>query len=266
MSRLILIIAALIACTAPHAHETWLMPDSFSTSPGQVVRFDLTSGMGFPQLDNAIQPPRVENALYRLNGKIHTIGSLVVEEKSLALQQVFVEPGMATVWIDLFPREIELDDDSVMEYLDEINAGEAIRSLWQERRGKLAWKERYAKHAKTHISVGGAGSNDASWKESIGTALELVISNDPHSILPGNQIEVRLLANSEPVPDLSVGLLIDDGGDRIFQVTDPDGYARFTAPRAGRAMFFAVQLHPTEDPERWDSDFATLTFEISASR
>jgi hypothetical protein len=62
-----------LAGPAP-AHETWVLPSKFVATPGEEVRFDVTSGMTFPAPESPIRADRVASAAYSLNeveGEIH---------------------------------------------------------------------------------------------------------------------------------------------------------------------------------------------------
>jgi uncharacterized GH25 family protein len=59
-------VAALLLLFAGSAgaHDTWLLPETFSVAPGAELVFELTSGGEFPALDTAIEPERVARAAY----------------------------------------------------------------------------------------------------------------------------------------------------------------------------------------------------------
>src|SRR6187401_2924623 len=61
-------VAALLLLFAGSAgaHDTWLLPETFSVAPGAELVFELTSGGEFPALDTAIEPERVARAAYRV--------------------------------------------------------------------------------------------------------------------------------------------------------------------------------------------------------
>lgn len=267
MSRRVLGVAAIVAgCCAPAvAHETWLMPSAFVARVGEEVRLDLSSGMAFPRLESPIQVQRIANASYRLGHAEGRIAKRDVRESSLVLRQVFSREGLATIWLDLKPRDIELSDDKVAEYLDEIDATEEIRSIWAEQKGLIPWHETYTKHAKTFVSIGD-GKSDVSWRTGVGAAMELVPTANPCAVLAGDTGSVQLQVNSKPLAAWPVGLLMEGASQRIFRVTDAKGVATFSIDRPGRAMFFAVRLQFDNDRKSWNSDFCTMTFDVRLGR
>lgn len=243
------------------AHETWMTPSTFSAKVGDDVRFDLTSGMSFPRLESPIKAERVSAASFRLDKHVVGVLSLKAAERSLVFHQAFPKDGVATVWLDLKPKNIELTDDKVEEYLDEIDATDEIRSVWSARRGHGAWKETYTKHAKTFVAIGSV-SADRSWADGVGQALEIVPVSSPLTVGVGDSLAIELRLDGKRLSGLSVGLRVEGAKAALFRTTDGDGRAAFPMTKGGRAMLFAVRLVPVEDGRSWTSDFCTLTFEI----
>jgi len=264
-ARLILAGALLAGATqTAFAHETWLTPSAFRAAAGERVRLDLSSGMGFPRLESPIRAERIAKAAFRLAGAQAALTGFEAGTESLRIHQAFPRDGVATIWLDLKPKEIELTDDQVTEYLDEIDARPEVRSAWAARKGQAPWRETYVKHAKTFVVVGGSGS-DASWGEPVGSMLELVPKTSPAGLRAGGRLAVRLLAQGRPLPGLPVGLMVEGKPGRVFQTTDGQGEAVFSIPQmrqAGRAMLFAVRLVPAGDGTSWSSDFCTMTFAV----
>jgi len=163
------LLGAALAASA-FAHETWLMPSAFSAKAGEEVRFDASGGMAFPRQEDAIKAERVATAAYRLGPDVVAVKNLKTADTSLVLRQAFPKAGTATVRVDLKPKDIELEDNEVAEYLDEIDAAADLRSIWAGQKGRVPWKETYTKHAKTFVAIGDAadrrrGTSDVSDRE-----------------------------------------------------------------------------------------------------
>jgi len=256
--------AVTLGATSAAAHETWLMPASFSAAAGESIRLDLTSGMGFPAPEHAIGKERVLRAASRLGGSTAPIVRLEPGDKALALTTSHPKDGVASIWVDLKPREIDLSDAEAAEYLDEIGAPDEIRKAWAGLRGRVPWKETYSKHAKTLVAVGAPG-DDRSWADPVGSGFEIVPSDDPAPARAGRDFGIRLLSGGAPLASAAVGLMMEGSDERIFRTTDAEGRATFEIPRGGRALFFAVDLHYVGEERRWRSEFATLTLRFPPS-
>lgn len=261
LQRLVL-WTAFAVCSSAGAHETWLQPSTHAAAAGKSVRFDLTSGMDFPKLENAIERDRVAAATYRSAGATGTLGAPKRGAKALTWNHAFAKPGLATVWVDLQPKAIALAPDKVEEYFAEINAGATVRATWKALPMGTQWNEVYTKHAKTYVRVGDE-AGDESWKVPAGMSFEIVPLGDPTRIRVGDTLRVSLLRSGFPLPRTSVGLMIEGDAKRTFATTDDTGVASFAIPLAGAALIYAVDLRPGSRRSSWESDFATLTFEVA---
>ena len=253
---------ALFVSIAASAHETWLQPSTHAAAARKAVRFELTSGMDFPKPESAIEPDRVAVARYRNAGSSEALTAPKRGPKALTWSHAFDKPGLATVWVDLQPKSIQLSRDKVDEYLDEINASPRVRATWKALPMGTQWSESYTKHAKTFVRIGDAGSDD-SWKVPVGSNLEIIPLSDPTQLKVGDTFKVSLLRSGFPLPRTSVGLMIDGGTQRVFAATSDTGVASFALDRAGSALIYAVDLRAGPGRSSWESDFATLTFDVA---
>jgi hypothetical protein len=218
--------------------------------------------MTFPALDYAIKPERVSLARCRLNGKTFEIAARSSAAKSLALRVRLPDAGIATLWVELNPKVLELTPKQVEEYLDELNAPAALRQSWENAGAKKRWREIYTKHTKTFVRVG-EGVADHSWAESVGMALEIVPEKDPTALRAGDDFPVRVLKNGSPLPNFSLGIVREGNSFSEFQKTDAEGRVSFRLARSGKWLLRGTDLRQSTKPgTEWQSDFATLTIEV----
>jgi uncharacterized GH25 family protein len=244
------------------AHDTWLLARSGAVAPGTAVTLDLTSGMAFPANETAIKPERISRAAVRLAGDTAELKDRSAAAKSLQFTARLAKPGVATLWVELAPKSIDLTPDQVKEYLDEIGATEAVRSAWQGMPEPRRWRELYSKHAKTYVRVG-EPAEDRSWSEPVGMGLEIVPEKDPTALRPGEELPVRVLRNGQPFPSFAVGLVRQGDAHGVLKTTDGEGRASFPIGQAGRWLLRATDVRRSTKPEAdWESDFATMTFEV----
>ena len=263
------LLAAVTLPAAALAHDTWLLPLRAVVPPGAELLLDLTSGMRFPANETAIKPDRVAQAHVRLAGAVDSLPAPLGAAHSLRFRAPLRRAGVATLWVDLGPRELSLDSAQVIEYLGEVGAPDSVRRAYLRpppAGGVRRWRERYVKHAKAVVRVSSpqrpAPAADSSWREAAGQALELVPDVDPTALRPGDTLRVRLLgAGGTPVPYTGVGLV--GAGTRpagVLARTDAAGRAAFRLPGGGRWMVRATVLRPAAEPDLdWESDFTTLT-------
>lgn len=247
------------------AHDTWLSPSSYSADVGKTITFDLTSGMEFPALDAAIKPERVAKAGFRIGGEEGELKEFKSAEHALRTERAFGRDGVATVWLQLSPKDIELTDEDVTHYLEEIRAPEEVQRAWAAQKGQEKWKELYTKCTKTCITVGKAPEeDDRSWARPVGLALELLPLSEPAKFRVGDQAKFKLLRNGEPLARTAVALHVE--GDKVtrYETTDSGGEVTFAFDKAGPSMLATVYLRPPAAGKPWESEFSTLTFEAKA--
>jgi uncharacterized GH25 family protein len=245
------------------AHDTWLAPDKFKVAPGSTVTLDMTSGMEFPKLDAAPKPERVEAAKCRLSGETFDLERPTAAAKSLQFKTNLRQAGVATIWVKLAPRALELKPDEVQHYLDEVDAPAPVRKEWHEMKEKR-WRESYTKHTKTFVGVAEA-SADRSWAEPIGAALEIVPERDPITVRAGEVLPVRVLKNGAPFPNFSINAVAEGETKGETQRTDSEGRVSFRLSKAGPWMVRGTDIRKsTAEDVDWESDFATLTLDVAA--
>ena len=244
------------------AHDTWLIADRFNVAPKATVTLDLTSGMDFPKLDAAIKPERVQTAKCRLGKQTIELAEKLAGSHSLQFKTELANPAIATIWVSLAPRALELKPDEVKHYLEEVDAPAALRLEWSEMK-EQRWRESYTKHTKTFVRVG-EPRDDRSWAEPVGAPLEIVPEKDPTTFRVGEAFPVRVFKNGAPFADFSVNAVAAGQTKGETRKTDPAGRVAFRLATAGRWMLRATDIRRSTAPDvDWESDFTTMTIEVA---
>ena len=247
------------------AHDTWLLPAKARVEPGATVTLGMTSGMDFPKDESAIAANRVDRGGVRVAGVQRDFSRRAEGEQSLQLSAELAKPGIATVWVDLKPRTIDLTPDDVAHYLEEIGAPPAVLTRWQAMPEPRRWRESYRKHVKSFVRVGD-GAGDRSWAEPVGSPLELVPEQDPTALHAGDQLTVRLLRDGAPAAGLTVAIVRGGESTAVHRQTGADGRASFTLDREGWYLVRTTDIRPATGKDLdWESDFATLTLEVTGA-
>lgn len=254
-------LTAVLVARAALGHDTWLIPDRFEVAPGTSITLDLTSGMAFPKLDSGPKRERVQSAPCRLAGRTFEITDISSGPNSLRFKSPLSEPGVATLWVKLPPRSIELMPAEVQEYLDEIDAPESLRKQWTEMKPQR-WREIYTKHPKT-FARSGDPKTDRSWADPVGMALEIVPEKDPTTLREGDEFSVRVLKNGVPYPEFSLNAVAAGETKGETRKTDSSGRVVFQLNKAGPWLLRGTDVRKsTKSDSDWESDFATLTLEV----
>lgn len=252
----------LLASFPLFAHDTWILPSAFTTAVGHEVRFDVTSGMKFPALDVGPKPDRIAKAGFILGGEKNELKGFVGSKEALRVTRAFAGNGVATVWLQSLPKQLELTDEQVTEYLEEARPSAEVRSAWERQKGKAKWKEEYVKCAKTATAVGKA-DGDNSWSEPVGLELEIVPATNPASVTVGQSATFKLLREGNTLPNAVLALVREGSQERIYQTTNAEGAVTFSFTKPGKHLLTTMILTPpTSEPPLWHSVFSTFTMEV----
>ena len=262
MTRLLPFVAVSLALAANcFAHDTWLSPSTYSAEVGKPITVDLTSGMEFPKLDSAVKRNRVAKMGSRIAGTETKLTDFKTGDDVFRLQQSFGNAGVATIWVQLAPKDIEIGDDDVAHYLEEARAPEEVQRAWAAQKGREKWKELYTKCAKTCVAIGKA-EGDRSWAEPAGMALEFIPLADPTTLRAGQPARFKLLRNGEPLAKTAVALHTQGDAGPRYETTDSQGVVTFPLEKNGPTMLATVHLRVPAAGKPWESEFSTLTFDV----
>lgn len=252
----------LVGVISLFAHDTWISPSVFTIVAGQEVRFDITSGMKFPALEAGPKADRIAKAGFRLGGETGELKNFVASKEALRVTRSFAGNGLATAWLQSLPKQRELTDSQVAEYLEEARAPSDIRSAWERQKGKAKWKEEYIKCAKTAVAVGDA-AGDESWGKPVGLNLEIVPVTNPTTIKAGESAAFKMLRDGKPLPNAALALVREGSEERVYQTTDAEGVATFPFAKPGKHLLTTMILElPASEPPLWHSNFSTFTLEV----
>lgn len=244
------------------ASDTWLQPRRTSVLPGTIAQVELATGAKFPARDDVVKQDGVGVALARLNGKTVELAQPSVDKKSFEYRAALSEPGIATLWVSLAPRSVELRGKQIRPHLDNIGAPLLVRQAWESAKGPRPWREVHTRHVKTFVRVG-RPKNDFSWSQPVGLPLEVVPDKDPTALRAGDDFPVRVLKNGSPAADFPLGIVHEGNTNRAVKQTDATGRAVFRLPRSGQWLLRGTELRSSKKPSiDWESDSITLTFEV----
>jgi hypothetical protein len=268
--KLLLLLPMLTFCgfQTASAHDTWLLPKVFRLKAEQRSQISFTSGMAFPRNEHAIKSERVEQAFVLLAGEKTQLAKRELAPKSLEFPIMPPNVGVATVFINLQPKTLDLKPRLVREYLAEIGASDSLKAVWKKvpnTDNTRRWRESYTKHAKTHIFIGAEANvrQDSAWKQPCGMALEIVAEAHPGLLRAKTEFPVRVLLDGKALPNFPVGCLREGSKQGTLQTTDAEGRVSMKLLQKGRYLLRGTLLKPaTTSDMDWQSHFTTLTIEV----
>jgi uncharacterized GH25 family protein len=96
-------------------------------------------------------------------------------------------------------------------------------------------------------------------------ALEIVAEKDPTTLREGDELPVRVLKNGAPYPDFSLNAVAAGETKGETRKSDSAGRVVFRLNKAGPWLLRGTDVRKsTKIDADWESDFATLTFEVKS--
>ena len=275
------VCAGLLGARVAQAHEFWFEPVTAPLSAGDTARLDLRVGeffegeqMGFsaPQTVGlrqysasgskdlrALLPPPARGAVATLNLPLQVSGSYLFA-------------------FDSQPSQISLPAGTFHAYLHD--EGLDFIKTQREAAGtaEKPGRERYRRHVKTLLRVAdavGAGATNAAatdktYATRTGQRLEIVPSNDPLLMKPGDALGLQVLFDDKPLTGALVKAWNRQGGQTLIirAKTSVDGKATFNLPYAGGWMVSVVHMVPVKGAKDidWDSLWGNLSFKLAGDQ
>ena len=269
MKRTFVLLQLLLVPLALLAHDTWLIPSSFTPTAGQSVRLRLATSEAFPSSDGAVTPDRVARfTIHSMAGKKDVTG-FRVDGKFLVADVTVPQRGQSVLVLETKPRIIVLQPKEFNEYVGDEALQHVIAARARNGQDNSPGRERYRKITKTVLCSGmptsAPGEDLSSTPENLW--LEIVPERGPCGLKTGDAFSMRVLFEGKPL----VGAHLAAGYEGvtghkypIWIPTDKDGRAVVKLDRAGVRFVRVLHMVPAKnDPEAdWQSAFSTLTFEV----
>lgn len=271
----IVIMLALGAASGLLAHDFWLVPVRFDSTPGSSLEVHGQTGSRFPTSQSAVSVERVAEARLLGAPDDERLTNLSVSGQSLVIKHVPRSAGQRVVAVTLQPTSRRVAVAGLKRYIGLEGAPELAESL--DGQGAFAGFDsatmKAQKFAKTIVEIGQAGPR--AFARTAGHGLEIVPLSDPRALHPGGQLSVRLLFRGAPVAGayLRAGIAPDSARDGSVAsrpdtviVTNGDGVATMSIVEG---LWNVRTLHaaPLQSSRtEWDVFFGTLVFRVAGHR
>lgn len=271
--RACLIALAWLASAPVLAHDSWFAPQP-ANDRGQLV-LALGTGNQYPVFETPIAAAQLQTSGCLGPGvrelPLREVGgwSLFREKSPFLLLRTGrpVSPAASvSCWAQLQPIDIQIDDPTVQVYLDEIKAPPAVRERWAALQARgVRWQETYVKHARVELE--GEQPATAATPAIEGLGLDVRLENTQRPLRAGDNVRFQVLRDGQPLAGLAVELRSDASPIGFWRQTDAEGRVQITLPLAARWLLRGTDLRPSaQHPDRWDSRFVTLAFEVQKKR
>lgn len=269
------------------SHDMYLKLDTYFLEPNTEASIQLFNGT-FDKSDNVIDRKRMIDMSLTGNGERSQVNASQWSEKDSVTLLDFTtgEPGTWVAGISTAARSIEMQAEDFNTYLEH----DGVLDILDFRRDNDELEnnavEQYAKHVKAIFQVGDKRTDD--WQTALGYPVEFVPLNNPYDLNTGDELQVKLLANGEPLADQLVyvdyratveGHSHENGeghshshdaeedhqhtsGSKLR--TDDNGIVNVKLEADGIWYLRTINLVKSEAPDlTHESNWATLTFEVT---
>jgi hypothetical protein len=275
------IFAGLVGARSGHAHEFWFEPITTPLTVGETARLDLRVGEFFEGDSLGFYGPQtVALRQYTASGAKDLRPLLPPPSRGAipTLNLPLPSPGSYLLAFDSQPNQISLASGAFHAYLHD--EGLDFIKTQREAAGtaEKPGRERYRRHVKTLIrtenSVNSGAANastaaattDKTYVTRTGQQLEIVPSNDPLLMKPGETLGVQVLFDDKPLTGALLKAWNKQQGQTLIirARTSADGRASFNLPYAGGWMISVVHMVPSKGVKDidWDSHWGNLSFSL----
>jgi len=269
MKKVLRLSLALLLPLSLLAHDTWLVPSTYTPSPRTAVRLSLATSEAFPTSDSAVAPDRVARFTLRTTAGSESVSGYRLDGKFLVADPVVPVAGHAVAVLETKPRIIVLEPAQFNEYIGDEGLKAVTDARTKNGQTNSPGRERYRKITKTILCVGAVAAppGDQIYSQPEGLWLEVIPERSPCGLKVGDSITVRVLFQGQPLAGAHLAAGYQGVTGHKYPVwipTDARGRATVKLDRPG--AWFARVLHmvPAQNDSEadWHSAFSTLTFEV----
>ena len=267
---------SLATVNAAPAHDIWLHAERFSLGKGDTLIVHQLVGTELDTEDDLALSRMLTSrfALITPQGTVDLLSELpdmrTQPEIKPVLKRKLDFDGLALVTMDHafiwdeWPRE---------EFLENLEHEEFDIEAFEPHMGRGPMEsERYRRTLKALVQVGSVTEGDLH-KRVVGQRLEILLLQNPYLLDPGDDIEVQVLFDGEPLHDKLVKAFHKTGRGVVTKSrarTSQDGIARFTLDEAGPWLIRLVHMLPCAERADvdcedvyWESHWASYSFALN---
>ena len=266
MTRLLTLVALFLLLSS---HELFLKSDTYFLDRESQAELYLFNGT-FDQSENVITRDRIINP--QITGPDYSFRPTADDyyDKGDVTYLKFKTgtTGTYVAGISTKPRVIELNGEDFTNYLEHEGLTEVISDRKTKGITNTSVQEKYAKHVKALLQVGGKITDD--YSAVCNYPIEFVPLKNPYDLSIGDEMTFKLLFLGEPLGDQTVHVssrkneAVEEGDEMALRTNDR-GEVSFTVSNEGHWYVATINmLESNEVNIDYESHWATLTFEVKA--
>ena len=254
------------------AHDFWLQPSEYWTSPGTLTPLTLQVGHGSFRQRSPIPMRRITRF-----EAIGPKGAVVDLHEQLRLGQPAEDGDFQLKNSGVYILVLQTDDRAQThlpsirfnDYLKAEGLTPALEQRARLHRMDADGSERYSRCAKSIVQVGpSVAGSQGQVSRPVGLPLEIVPEANPYGVPRSATLPVRVIYAGHPLAGALVKLtnLKDDASPFEMHLTDHDGRTSFTMPNSGTWLLNVIWTKPLAHSEETDFEtiFSSLSFGFPA--
>ncbi len=260
------VVSLVLALWAPTllAHDFWIEPATFAIPENAPLAVRLRVGEHFAGDPVPRDPRRIVRFVALGSSETEIAGRPGSEPAGLVR---LATSGLHVLAYESNHATLELDGPKFEKYLREEGLERISAQRARAGQADAPSKEIYLRCAKALVAAGektGPGHDRV-----VGLPLELIPDKNPLLLVPGSELPLRLLYKGAPLSGAKVFAVPKSNPDeKISARTDSSGRVLLKLARGGVFLIKAVHMvaAPKESGADWESFWASLTFEVPASK
>jgi len=195
-----LVLVLLFLCS----HDLYLKMETYFLQPNQEATMSLYNGT-FEMSENIITRDRMLDASVVAHGKKVALNPAQWKDQDSTISQITFNTGKAGTYmagVSTKARNIELAAKDFNSYLEHDGVLDMLDQRTKDNTLNQDAVESYEKHVKAIYQVGEVKTDD--WSTVLGYPIEFVPQANPYEKYNGEKLEVQLLYNGKPLPNVLV--------------------------------------------------------------
>ena len=261
--RFLPLLLIVLSVGTARAHDLWIEPAAFLTTPGNVVPLRLRVGQDLLGDPVPRDPAAIDQFVMLGEDGRHPIAGMDGADPA-GIVRANAE-GLLVIGYRSRPAPIVIPAEKFNQYLKE----EGLDGVSAERvrRGQTGadGRELFSRSAKSLVLSGPARSTHAD--RPVGFRLELIADGNPYLLRSNDELSFRLLYEGRPLAGALIAA-VNRRHPEAKRTARSDASGRVTFPLSHEGTWLIKTVHmvpaPAGSGADWESIWASLTFEVKA--
>lgn len=260
----ILSIVVFLALQNPlTAHDLFLQSNPFRLDRPEAITLTMRLSEAFLGKEVTWKADKTVNFLLNTPSGLIKLDDKTNQNPTVKLK----EEGTYVVGWAATPSYIKIDSSHFNEYLDKDGHSNVLKLRKERSQKNKEGTEKYTRFLKTILQVGSKNTDE--YKKPFGFKIEIIPQKNPYILKVGETLDVQVLFDGEPLPDVAVMATYDTHSkehDVYSQIirTDDSGKSKIILDKPGVWLIRANYMTELKDDSKteWESFWSNLTFEI----